>query len=98
MQPIYGVDERGMKCTNAEPGTFNHECGRPAQWVGVKTSGFRAAFCDDCRRNGWERHSFAWFDPIGWHCVGGWTPQQALRHHVTGAIERGEAEPIVAID
>jgi hypothetical protein len=24
------------------------------------------------------------------------TPQEALRHHVTGAIERGEKEPITA--
>lgn len=26
------------------------------------------------------------------------TPQEALRYHVTGAVERGEAEPIMAVE
>lgn len=44
------------RCSNAEPGTFNHECGRPAAWIGTTEAGFRSAFCDDCKRRGWERH------------------------------------------
>jgi long-chain acyl-CoA synthetase len=29
------------KCHNAEPGTFNHECGKPAVWIGIKPNGFQ---------------------------------------------------------
>ena len=25
------------KCHNAEPGTYGHECGKPATWIGGKT-------------------------------------------------------------
>lgn len=46
------------KCCNAEPGTFNHECGKPATWIGIKPSGFRAAFCDFCKDHGWEATGF----------------------------------------
>lgn len=46
-----------IRCTNAEPGTFNHECGRPAEWLCESPkSGNTYGFCDDCRREGWERH------------------------------------------
>lgn len=44
------------RCTNAEPGTFNHECGRPATWAGTRRSGHVQNFCDRCRAEGWERH------------------------------------------
>lgn len=43
------------KCHNAEPGTFGHECGRPATWLGTTKSGFEAGFCDDCQKYGYER-------------------------------------------
>lgn len=42
------------RCHNAEAGTFNHECGRPATWVGETAKGYRSGFCDDCRRHGRE--------------------------------------------
>ncbi len=55
------------KCTNSEPGTFNHECGRPARWLGVKNSTlepgttYRQAFCDRCKKDGAEaRGVLAW--------------------------------------
>jgi len=49
------------KCHNAEPGTYGHECGRPALWIGTKRSGFRSGFCDACRRHGYEaRVIVAW--------------------------------------
>jgi len=44
------------KCHNAEPGTYGHECGKPAVWIGTDANGFASGFCDDCKRNGWERH------------------------------------------
>ncbi len=49
------------KCSNAEPGTFNHECGRPATWIGTKASGYRTGFCCDCKAHGYEaRAMVAW--------------------------------------
>jgi hypothetical protein len=42
------------KCHNSEPGTYNHECGRPAVWIGENAKGFRSGFCDDCRHHGHE--------------------------------------------
>jgi predicted ester cyclase len=42
------------RCTNSEPGTFNHECGRPAEFTGTHPSGHRQNFCAACRTNGHE--------------------------------------------
>jgi hypothetical protein len=52
------------KCHNAEPGTFNHECGKPATWLGTKASGFASGFCDDCKVHGAERHGFTTWQRI----------------------------------
>ena len=41
-------------CHNAEPGTYGHECSKPAVWLGTTAGGFRSGFCDFCKRNGWE--------------------------------------------
>lgn len=46
------------KCHNAEPGTYGHECGKPATWLGVKTNGFASGFCDHCKEHGWEAKPF----------------------------------------
>ncbi len=58
----YGEKEDGSaRCTNAEPGTFGHECGRPASWIGKKESGFTACFCEECKRFGYEaRRMIEW--------------------------------------
>lgn len=50
-ESTYATDGR---CHNAEPGTFNHECGKPATWIGTNRNGFRSGYCDDCRYNGYE--------------------------------------------
>lgn len=47
----YATDGR---CHNAEPGSFNHECGRPAMWIGRTGGGFESGFCEDCRERGAE--------------------------------------------
>lgn len=53
------------RCTNANRGTFNHECGRPAVWLGTQPSGHRQAFCAECKANGDEAASVvAWTTPI----------------------------------
>ena len=54
ISPTYATDI----CHNAEPGTYGHECSKPAQWIATKPNGFASGFCDDCKRNGWERHGF----------------------------------------
>lgn len=47
----YAIDG---KCHNTEPGTFNHECGGPADWIGENDKGGRSGYCDDCRHHGYE--------------------------------------------
>ena len=42
------------KCHNAQPGTYGHECGKPAEWIGTTDTGFRCGYCDKCKRHGWE--------------------------------------------
>lgn len=49
------------RCINSNPGTFGHECGRPATFIGVEPrTGARATFCDICAEDGVEgrRHFF----------------------------------------
>lgn len=54
---------QAIRCTNSEPGTFNHECGRPALYAGTHASGHVQYFCADCRSRGYEaRHIKAWRD------------------------------------
>lgn len=47
------------KCHNAEPGSFGHECGRAATWVGESPTGRRSGFCDHCQQHGWEAQGVA---------------------------------------
>ena len=49
------------KCHNSNPGTYGHECGKPAQWIGTSSSGFRSGYCAKCRATGSEaRQCVAW--------------------------------------
>lgn len=43
-----------QRCTNAEPGTLNGECGKPAEWFGTNDRGHVQAFCSRCKEGGWE--------------------------------------------
>ena len=56
MSDLYATDGR---CHNAEPGTYGHECGKPAVWIGTARSGFRSGFCEACKRDGWEARGMA---------------------------------------
>lgn len=47
----YATDGR---CHNAELGTFNHECGKPARWLGTTRRGFQSGYCDHCKMFGIE--------------------------------------------
>jgi hypothetical protein len=50
-QGAYATDGH---CHNSEPGTYNHECGRPAIWIGTDANGWQSGFCDECKRHGFE--------------------------------------------
>lgn len=52
------------KCHNAQPGSFGHECGEPATWIGTKSSGYRSGFCDRCKEHGFEARAFAAWERI----------------------------------
>ena len=54
-------------CHNAEPGTYGHECGKPAVWIGTAANGFESGFCDDCRRNGYEARNKKSWRPLERH-------------------------------
>lgn len=60
MTNLYATDG---KCHNAEPGTFSHECGKPATWIGRRTSSFggifESGFCDHCKEHGFEAHDYS---------------------------------------
>lgn len=46
------------KCHNAQRGTYGHECGKPAVWLGRKANLYTCGFCDHCKNHGDERHDF----------------------------------------
>jgi len=52
------------KCHNAEPGTYGHECGKPATWIGTKSNGYRSGFCDQCKEHGWEASGFVKWERV----------------------------------
>lgn len=77
----YATDGR---CHNAEPGTYGHECGRPAEWVGTKANGFRSGFCGRCKERGYEAREFGHFERI--------TPEQ--RAQWRAERERAEVQAL----
>lgn len=63
MNPTINSYASDGKCHNANTGTYGHECGKPATWIGEKANGWRSGFCDKCKESGdearpmvkWER-------------------------------------------
>ena len=54
------------KCHNANRGTYGHECGKPATWIGTKRDGFRSGFCDRCKADGDEARHYHDWQPVAW--------------------------------
>ena len=54
------------KCHNAAPGTYGHECGKPAAWLGrmYADSDKAYGFCDRCKRYGHEARKMAVWEPL----------------------------------
>lgn len=51
-------------CHNAQPGTYGHECGKPATWIGATSSGFRSGYCAACKADGYEAKLCVSWAPI----------------------------------
>jgi hypothetical protein len=52
------------KCHNAEAGTYGHECGKPATWLGTDRNGFASGFCSDCKEHGREARGNVKWTPL----------------------------------
>jgi hypothetical protein len=74
-----------ISCHRRNDGSIPIDYRQARQWWGRRCLG--ADFSDDAQD--WMLHLLNRAESA---------PLQALRHHVSGAIERGEAEPIVAAD
>jgi hypothetical protein len=61
MSNLYAAD--GF-CHNANYGTYGHECGKPASWIGVTPKGFRSGFCSHCKQNGDEARQCTSWEPV----------------------------------
>lgn len=59
---LYAADG---KCHNSQTGTFGHECGKPAAWIGRKSSGFESGFCAHCKAHGAEARDY-----VEWRMIG----------------------------
>lgn len=48
-------------CHNAEPGTYGHECRKPALWIGTnRATGSQSGFCSRCKESGHEARGLDW--------------------------------------
>jgi hypothetical protein len=48
------------KCHNSNRGTFNHECEKPATWIGTsKVNKHQSGFCDECKEIGDEAYGYS---------------------------------------
>jgi hypothetical protein len=46
------------RCANANAGTYNHECGKPATWTARGEGKATQNFCDQCKDEGHEAVGF----------------------------------------
>lgn len=54
-RPLKGTNgQLWPRCTNSEPGHYNHECGEPAAYIGTSENGFQSCFCAACKMTGAE--------------------------------------------
>ena len=47
------------RCTNAEPGSYGHECVEPAGFIASNADGGQACFCSACKAHGSEARRYA---------------------------------------
>lgn len=84
-------------CTNSNHGTYNHECGKPAVWIGTHANGHRQRFCLDCKTNGDEARAVksweAFENPYGAHlpvfpAFYSWPSNPLTESRIEAAVER----------
>lgn len=51
------------KCHNAQPGTYGHECSKPAHWIGTNQNGHQSGFCDHCKTHGHDAREYTHWQP-----------------------------------
>lgn len=51
-------------CHNAQIGTYSHECGKPAEWIGTDPNGFQSGFCTPCKERGDEAKAVTLWRPV----------------------------------
>ena len=60
----YALSPRGSsriwpRCTNAEPGSYGHECGEPVGFIGSGADGSQSCFCSACKALGSEARQYS---------------------------------------
>jgi len=45
-------------CHNAQRGSYGHECGKPAEYIGTNDNAFRTGFCAHCAKYGDESFKY----------------------------------------
>lgn len=83
--PLPGYGQDG-KCHNAQHGTYGHECGKPATWIGTTATGFKSGFCSECKESGHEARGIVHWTAIPPVAV--LTPPVAVREYPSAAIEK----------
>ena len=54
-----GSSQIWPRCTNAETGSYGHECGEPASFIASKVDETQACFCSACKAHGSEARRYA---------------------------------------
>ncbi len=54
-----GTSRSWPRCTNAEAGSYGHECGDAAGFIGLSSDGGQACFCSACKEHGSEARRYS---------------------------------------
>ena len=54
-----GCSRIWLRCTNAEPGSYGHECGEPASFIGSRADGGQSNFCFACKERWFEARCYS---------------------------------------
>lgn len=75
MTKIFNTYATDGKCHNSNVGTFNHECGKPATWLGTKDCAswpggtFTSGYCDRCKESGDEARTVKTWQRVETHTI-----------------------------
>jgi hypothetical protein len=66
------------RCTNAEPGSYGHECGEQAGFIGSRADGGQSCFCSACKAQGSEARRYSDWQALPTMAQGIAPPRQLL--------------------